>query len=263
MGNEKFYSKLKEYQKYPQIIIDNNIGITFGQIRMQISQQQYEKFYNQKHMEYDVRKSTGGTEDWKIDDDEYGIPIMNQVFYNMLANKKRIPTWEGFLDAYKEKHCHEIDRIAGRHMRMMTLKTSNPKQHYVFQECSIDYKLLRAYMSFLKEVYTLFWFYDKGFTHPYYSLHMDLCGYDIICHNMFNHLYGIKIYANTRKAHEFVDRKREGRSAVPIESTSISLVSRLGGNGEKVGDTYVFTDGILNDTMYYINDNKHSDTIFY
>lgn len=264
MGNEKFYAKLKEYQaRYPQIIIDKNIGLSFSQVRTQIAHQQYEQFYNQKHNEYDARKSNGQNEDWKIDNDDYGIPIMNQVFYNMLLEKKKIPTWEGFLDAYKQKHCHEVDRIAGKHMRMMTLKSDNPKQHYIFQECSIDYKLVRAYMSFLKEVYTLFWFYDKNFTHPYYSLHMDLCGYDIVCHNMFNRLYGIKIYANTRKAQDFVDRKREGRSAVPIESTSISLVSRLGGGGVKIGDTYVFSDKILHDAMYYINDDNQSDTIFY
>lgn len=264
MRNEKFYTKLKEYQnRYPQIIIDNNVGVTFNQIKNQIARQKYEQFYNQKRMEYDIRKSDNRYEDWKIDNDGFGIPVMNQVFYRIFLEKRKVPTWEEFLNAYKEKYCHEIDRIAGKHMRMMTLKTDNPKQHYIFQECSIDYKLLRAYMSFLKEVYTLFWFYDKGFTHPYYSFHMDLCGYDIICHNMFNHLYGIKIYANTKKAHEFVDKKREGRSAVPAESTSISLVSRIGSNGTKIGNTYVFSDKVLHDTMYYINDNKQSDIVFY
>lgn len=264
MGNEKFYTKLKEYQrKYPQIIIDNNVGISFRQVQTRIAHQQYEQFYNQKHHEYDMRKADIHNEDWKIDDDTLGIPIMNQVFYDMLLAQKRIPAWEEYLDTYKQRYCHEIDRIAGKHMRMMTLKTNNPKHQYVFQECSLDYKLLRAYMSFLKEVYTLFWFYDKNFIHPYYSLHMDLCGYDIVCHNMFNRLYGIKIYANTRKAQEFVDRKKAGRSAVPEESVSISLVSRIGSGGVKVGDTYVFSDKVLNDIMYYINNDNQSDTIFY
>lgn len=256
MANELFYEKLNRYQKsYEQIIIDYSMGISFQQVKHQIYDQKYEAFYNQKKQEYLARVGLKRSEDWKIDDDTYGIPVMNQVFYHIMKNCRRIPKWKEFLSEYKRIHCVNMGN------GYMRLKDQSRGRNYVFQEYSLDYKLLRGYMSFLKEVYVLFWFYDKNFIMPYYSLHMDLCGYDIIVRNMFDRLYGIRIYANTKKAQEFVEAKKNGRSAVPQESTCISFVSQINGNGTKLGDTYVFSDQAISDMMYYINNNNTSDTI--
>ena len=254
----KFCQTHEKYQKmYPnqQIIIDHSIKLTFDDICNQIKQQKYMSFYAQQKKRWQNIKDG---QDWMMDDDRnHGVPAMNQVFYRMLKKQKHIPKWTEYLVTYKKKHCKYVE--AGK----MTFKDNSPRFQYTFQEYSMDYKLLKAYMSFLKEVYALFWFYDKSFIFPYYSFYMDLWGYDIIVRNMFNHLYGIRVYSNTDKALRFFEEKKNGRSSVPEESTGVSIIANVKDNRcTKIGDTYVFCDRLLYDVMSYINANIQSDIKF-
>ena len=263
--NEKFYRDLKKYQdRYKQIIIDYETmrPLSFPEVRKAISAQRYMDFFYEKKAQYNKRASAG-YEDRNIeDDDNHGIPAMNQVFYRMLLNNKKLPAWRDYLNEYKNTFCHVIDSLADPKMRMMTFKSKEQRYRYVFQECSLDYKLLKGYMSFLKEVYILFWLWDKHFVFPYYSLHMDFCGYDILCRNMYNRLYGIRVYASSKKAREFAQKKKDGRSSVPMESTSITVVVPIDDRATEVGDTYVSSDETLQSIMQYINNNITADTKF-
>lgn len=209
-----------------------------------ISQQKYEDYYN----------SLGSVYDRNIEDDKnHGVPIMSKVFYLLFLRLGRVPDWQEFLEAYKNQWCKTVPNG-------MTFTLNNQRYQYVFKEQALDKKLIRAYMSFLKELYVLYWFYDKGFTEPYYSFDNDMAGFDITIRNRFGHIFGIKIYANTYNANKFALIKKNTRNKLPENSTGIAIRTGFQNNC-KIGDTYVFPDKLLNAVYHYINNNIQKDII--
>ncbi len=181
--------------------------------------------------------------------------MMNEMFYTMCLRHHHLPSWTSFIDEYKEHWCYPIG------IEQLSFKIPSSRFHYSFSERALDRKLINAYMSFLKEYYALHWFWNIGFTAPYWSLGNDKIGYDIVATNRFSHVFGIKIYSNTETARFFARVKAKSRNHLLRGSTSVSITSSFGANSIKLGDTYLFTDHILNAVYHYINDDICKDII--
>lgn len=209
-----------------------------------IAKQKYENYY----------KSISGYKNSNIEDDKnHGVPIMSRVFYIAFLNLKRIPDWQEYLNIYKQQWCRTTQNG-------LMFVSDNIRYQYEFKEQVLDKKLIRAYMSFLKEIYVLYWFYNRGYFRPYYSFDNDMAGFDITIQNRYNNLFGIKIYSNTYNAKKFASIKSNTRNKLPENSTGIAIQSGFT-NDCKLGDTYVFPDKLLNGVYHYINNNIQKDII--
>lgn len=227
------------------VITYGTVRTTFDEIKEQIANQFYYAYY-----------SALPTDSLIEDDNHHGVPRMNEVFYSMFIRHNHIPSWTAFLDEYKRRWCYYVG-----HDGEMGWKSPLPRYNYRFQEAALDKKLIRAYMSFLKEVYVLFWFYHIGMTDAYWSLSNDMSGYDIVMPNAFGRIYGIKIYSNTANARRFARIKTTSRNHLLQGSTSVSIQAPIGRNGLRLGDTYLFTDKLLLGVYNYIMNNIRRDII--
>lgn len=226
------------------LIEHGTINIQLHHVIQMISQQRYNEYYNSLTSIYDKNIE---------DDKNHGVPIMSKSFYLLFLKLKRIPSWQEFLEAYKRQWCKSVPNG-------MTFTLNNPRYQYIFQEKALDKKLIRAYMSFLKEVYVLYWLYDKGLTSSYYSFDNDMAGFDITVRNQFGNTFGIKIYANTYNANKFALIKKNTRNKLPENSTGIAIKTAFS-DEYRIGDTYVFSDKLLNAVYHYINNNIQKDIV--
>lgn len=217
------------------IITRNTFALTLSDVKSVIAKQRYMAHYN-KCKSYN---------DANIEDDiNHGVPMMNRIFYEMFLSSRAIPSWQSFLCEYKTRYCVKLPN--GR----LTFIDDNPRHHYQFYEPALDKKLIRAYMSFLKEVYVLFWFFETKIDTVYYSLENDISGFDVsVEHN--NRLFGIKIYANTYDANRFAHIKKSIRNRLPQDSVGIAIRSGFQ-EDNRIGDTYVFHEGVLKFIYCYI-----------
>ena len=224
------------------LINHDTLNLSFDEIKQMIEQEKYIDYYISLPTDINLE-----------DDKNHGVPMMNEIFYQCFLRYKRIPHWQEFCDTYANMHCIMLED--GK----MTFKLDNQRYQYTFNKKALIKKLLRAYMSFLKELYILYWFFNKGVTTACYSLENDKAGYDITVINRFSHLFGIKVYSNTRKANNFANIKKNGRNILPENSTSIAIRPF---KDSILGDTYVFSDKLLNGIYHYINNNIQKDIIF-
>lgn len=210
-------------------------ALTLEDVKSAIAEQKYMKHYS----------SCKAFNDANIEDDiHHGVPMMNKVFYEMFISSGVIPSWQSFLCEYKIRHC--VKKPNGK----LTFTDGNPRHSYEFDEPALDKKLIRAYMSFLKEVYVMFWFFDKKIDSVYYSLENDIAGFDI---SLFHRgrLFGIKIYANTYDANKFAKIKKSTRNHLPENSVGIAIRSDFN-SYNRLGDTYVFHEGVLKFVYGYV-----------
>lgn len=229
------------------LITYNTFNLSFEDIKRMISSEYYFKYY--KPLPVNV----------KIEDDKnHGVPMMNEVFYTMFLQQGYIPHWKEYVDTYIKKWGHVINYNNDD----MTFKSSNPRFQYIFRRQELEKKLIRAYMSFLKEVYVLYWFYNRGLITAYYSLENDIAGFDIVANNRFHQTFGIKIYSDTNRAIQFANIKTNERNKLPANTTSIALRANINKDrGILLGDTYIFPDRILNGIYHYINNNIQRNII--
>ena len=227
------------------IIIDRNtFDLSFDNVKNFISNQSYLSYYSVCAFHVDMN----------IEDDRYfGTPLMNVVFYQMLFNNKRIPTWQEFLEEYKIRYCKTIKS------NKMIFTDNDPKHDYEFYEMSLDKKLIKAYISFLKEIHILSWFIDKNIDNIFYSLENDIAGFDISIMNN-NHLFGIKICPNTYKVNKFINIKKLIRN-ISNEDITVIGIKNNSDNYNKLGDTNVFHEGVLKFIYNYILNTKSFDDI--
>ena len=192
-----------------------------------------------------------------------GIHKMNKVFYEVFIRLNSIQHYM-FIPLYLAHH-----PIIQCGVEVPYTGPPNPQTVYRFLEGhknsrffynELVGKLLRAYMSFLKEIYVLYWLLEKGFDVTY-SLMFDINdGCDIVVkHN--NSTYGIRIYSDTKKANQFADTKIKSRHKVPQDWTVIDLPTNL--CSYTIGDTYVYSDDVLNKVAQHIlHNNKYDIKIF-
>lgn len=230
------------------ILVNNStLNLSLNDVKQMIANERYFKYY--KPLPVDSRIE---------DDKNHGVPMMNAVFYELFLRLSRVPHWQEFLDAYINMWGHTIYADGND----MTFKSPDPRFQYVFKRQALEKKLIRAYMSFLKEVYVLYWFYNRGLTTACYSLENDIAGYDITAVNRFNQMFGIKIYSDTYKANRFANIKKSERNRLPVNTTSIAIKANINkDNGMLLGDTYIFPDRLLNGVYHYINNNIQKDII--
>lgn len=227
------------------LITNNTFNFTLEYVKEMITKEHYFQYYKPLPIDTNIE-----------DDKNHGVPMMNEVFYDLFLEYGRIPHWQEFLNTYISKWGHII------HENDMTFKSSNPRFRYVFKKQALEKKLIRAYMSFLKEIYVLYWFYNRGLTTACYSLENDIAGYDITILNKFNQMFGIKIYSDTYKANRFANIKKSERNRLPVNTTSIAIKANINkNNGILLGDTYIFPDRLLNGVYHYINNNIQKDII--
>lgn len=212
--------------------------ITLADILEMIEKDRYDSYYQ-----------TVKARNKQIEDDKYhGIPMMNSIFYSRFAYCSTI-SYQLFLNEYKRVHC---TRLEGGKMKF---NSDNPKHKYIFYEKELDGKLLRGYMSFLKELFVLYFLIDKNIPAKY-SLKSDINGFDIISSNSYGHRYGIRIFAKTEKAQKFAKQKEEERHNYQNSScTAIVLQAELA--KEVIGDTYVFTQQQMNALYNHIHNNRY------
>lgn len=220
----------------------NSLNLSFDEIREMIEYERYYKYY--QSLPSDPRLE---------DDKNHGVPLMNKIFYEQFILSGKIPHWKDFCNMYANTWCTVLPD------GNLTFKSDNPKYQYTFSKQALTKKLIRAYMSFLKELYVLYWFYNRGLTAAYYSLENDISGFDITIINRFSHLFGIKIYSNTSNANKFAVTKQSERNKLPENSTSISIRAS---DSIILGDTYVFSDKLLNGVYHYINNDIQKNIIF-
>lgn len=190
----------------------------------------------------------------------FGIPKMNKVFYEVFIRLNSIQYYM-FIPLYIAHHpivqCGtEIPYINGNSEPQTIYKFLNEHKDSRFFYYELAGKLLRAYMSFLKEIYVLYWLLEKGFDVTY-SLMFDINdGCDIVV-RYNNNIFGIRIYSDTKKANQFADTKIKNRHKVPSDWTVIDLPTNL--CKSKIGDTYVYSDDILNKVAQHILHNNKQD----
>lgn len=228
------------------ILVDyHTFDYTLEEIKRQIAVERYDDYYQTLPSDINIE-----------DDKNHGVPLMNKMFYEMFLSFKAIPSWRHYCEAYINRYCKQI------HKDNYTFILDNQRYQYVFKKQALEKKLIRAYMSFLKELYVLYWFYDRGLTTAYYSLEKDILGFDIVVTNKFNHMFGIKIYSNTYNANKFAKIKRNERNHLPEHSTGIAIRAGIHKDrGPRLGDTYVFPDRLLNSVYHYIMNDIQKDII--
>ena len=226
---------------------------TLSQLKNEIRNEQYYRYYrslprttifgsNRDTMEID--NSEGGRNEY------YGVEPMNYIFYGLMKKHQRIPHWQEYVSTYISYYCRQVDDTH------MTFKSNEHHLQYVFETKKLEFKLIRAYMSFLKEVYVLFYLYEKGLHNIYYSMEMDLRGFDITAINRYGSMFGIRIYCKTDNANNLADQKTQSRIRLPEGSTSIKLQADITQDKRiALGDTYIFSDSTLNSIYHYINNN--------
>lgn len=212
--------------------------VTLSDIYEMIEKDRYNDYYQ-----------TVKTRNKQIEDDKHhGIPMMNSIFYSRFAYCCTI-SHQLFLNEYKRVHCIRLED--GK----MKINSNNPKHKYIFYEKELDGKLLRGYMSFLKELFVLYSLIDKGVSAKY-SLQADINGFDIIAQNPDGHKYGIRIFAKTERAQSFAEQKEKERHNYQNSScTAIVLQAQMA--TEVIGDTYVFTQKQINDLYNHIHNNRY------
>ena len=231
------------------ILIDyNTMNFSLNQIKQMISNQYYYKYFKTL------------PSDENIENDNRGVPKINKFFYGLFIRFKRIPTWKEVYDYYTYHWCEWC--INGNMTFKKELRDKYPRFDYTFNPKALEHKILNTYMSLLKEVYILYWLFDKGITTAYYSLKTDKDGFDIMLTNRFNYKYGFKIYVDTKRAKSFANIKTEERNKLPEETVSISIrVQPSNKTSLQIGDTFVPTDKTLNGIYHYINNNIRKDII--
>lgn len=231
--------------RYP----DMENKLTFADIQWQISSYLYWNYYTT------LPKIDKGN---KLEDDRNGgCPLMNVPFYSLLKHYHKIPHWEVYMKRYIDLYCtrKNPDRF-GNDMVFNERAKKESKKGYLFNfsfsEKYLRGKLIRAYMSFLKEVYILYWLWDKGLKSAYWSVEKDSGrggGFDIVLFNNKGMEYGIRIFANTDNANRFADMKSDYRHDPGKNIIQIDMVV---GSGHMCGDTYVFHEDIMNGVYKYI-----------
>ena len=186
------------------------------------------------------------------DDKHHGIPMMNAIFYSRFAYCTTI-SHQLFLNEYKRVHCIRLKDGE------MKFNSNNSKHQYIFYEKELDGKLLRGYMSFLKELFVLYSLIDKKIPAKY-SLQTDINGFDIIAQNYNGHKYGIRIFSKTEKAQSFAKQKEEERHNYQNSScTAIVLQAQMA--TEVIGDTYVFTQNQMNNLYNHIHNDRYETIV--
>ncbi len=184
------------------------------------------------------------------DDDEHGVPMMNDIFYSRFAYCHTI-SYQFFLNEYKRVHCLRLPE------GNMTFKSDEDRYQYCFLEQELDGKLLRGYMSFLKELYVLFSLIDIGYP-ARYSTQIDSDGFDIMLYNKYKHYYGIRVFSDTDKAKKFAKTKEQKRHDLQsYPCTVIALQAPM--RKQVIGDTYVFTPEQINTLHNYILNNQQEN----
>lgn len=236
--------------------------LTFRNVYQQISQYRYADFYSSKQCKPMDEKH-------KMElDNRYGCPFMNEIFYDMVICEGRIPMHTEFIDYYKRLYCEKSanDLLRFNKNAMERGKETNKNFNYTFEETYLNGKLMRAYMSFLKELYVLTWLWEHEMYSAYWSFKDDTeVGFDIRV-SSFNgyeeRKYGIKIYAATRNAKKKAEIKANQRHKNHPDITSISLISVLSKEGStKLGDTYLFNNNVLYGMLSYIKNTVPGNLI--
>lgn len=221
-------------------------SIPFEHLSQQIENQVYEQYY---------KTELSRVRDHPLIEDDYnhGVPHMNEVFYQIYSDMKVIPSWGTFRDTYWGKYVIEnpnkgrLDEQGNLDPLWIgdySIRHKKFKYQYGFDEPPMLKKLLRTYMSFLKEQHVMHWFYDKGLTTAYWSSDADnRLGIDIMLTNPFGRQYGIKVYSKTRRAKNFAAIKKNSRHAATKGISTIAIPVPM--NGPKLGDTFVVPDHIL------------------
>lgn len=217
--------------------------ITLSDIRYMIQQDLYNAYYRT------VCKKNSLLED----DKEHGVPKMNEIFYSLFVQNKTI-SYQVYLDEYKKVNCIKLTK------GFMTFKSNEERFHYAFKETALDGKLLRGYMSFLKELYALYSLIDIGYP-ARYSLEIDNnMGFDIMLYNKHKHYYGIRIYSDTERAKAFANTEKKIRHDYENSPcTSIVLMSKT--KKQILGDTYIFTQEQIDAVHNHIRNNCYQNII--
>lgn len=184
------------------------------------------------------------------DDIHHGVPMMNQIFYSRFAYCRNM-SYQFFLNEYKRMHCVRLPD--GK----MTFKSKEPRYQYIFYEKELDGKLLRAYMSFLKELFVLYSLIEMGCDVQYDSKDDTKNGFDLTLYNQYGHHYGIRIFADTDKAKKFAEIKERVRHNYTY--TSIAMQAKMAKC--IIGDTYVFTQDQMKALHNHILSNSNENLI--
>lgn len=242
--------------------------LTFQKVYKQISQYRYGSFYSSNKCQSKIPTHL------MEKDEKHGLPLMNKIFYDMVICNESIPLWTEFIEYYKSIYCEplkEKEKKTNNDMKFNNFAMErgfekNKDFRYTFQESYLNGKLMRAYMSFLKEIYVLTWLWKHGYYSAYWSLDADSnIGFDVMVNSYSlteERKYGIKIYANTKDAKNKAILKTKQRHIKYPDITSISLISVISSESSaKLGDTYLFGNDIMYSIYNYIGNMVPGDLI--
>lgn len=183
-----------------------------------------------------------------MEDDKQGVPMMNKVFYSRFAYCSNI-TYQFFLNEYKRIHCIRTNGT-------IKFKSTEKRYQYSFTEQELDGKLLRAYMSFLKELFVLYSLKENGFSVRYSLQDDNNKGFDITVVNAYGHQYGIRICSDTEAAQKFIHKKEQERHDYNSNPHTV-IVLKAPMERRVIGDTYLFTEEQMNALYNHIRNNKY------
>ena len=204
-----------------------------------------------------------------FENDAVGVPPMNEVFYKFILNNHRIAKHKEFIQCYYDKYCIHDDMNGfwkfnygidwgDNNIKTWTypFKDADGNSTGVLCKKKLNIKLMKAYMSFLKEIYVLSYLNSLGFNAKY-DEQMDYAGYDIIVQS--NLLYGIKIYADTKEANSKSKIKFSERNNKLVKINKISIPIT---NQYVIGDTRVPTNKQLEQITKMITSNCKGKVVF-
>lgn len=178
----------------------------------------------------------------------HGVPSIYEFFYGFYGTFGHLMDWDDLIEEYKKKYMVSITPYSDD----KTFKHDNPKYHYTFTEEQLDNKILKTYMSFLKEQHYMHWLYNHGLTSACWSAKRDISdGLDVIVQNFHGKEYGTKIWADTPAGRYYAREKKDSRhdnlEALYRHGTRVlSIPIPVGKDkGNLIGDTNVVEEEVL------------------